>query len=186
MKSFFALALPLLAAAAPAPITEPRAEANPNFNVMAIRSASPIHYSQLNAAGQKFWLGGKTSSYCPDIDGIQCPPGNQTVLASGGNSLDVEVPGGQQVYVAPSGALSFTQAHSANIPPAPQSAPWSHYTFNGWGASGFMACPTEDNRWQVFVAMQNATVPQGNVSDCLGFSAMALPYKGEVPAWQYA
>jgi hypothetical protein len=106
---------------------------------------------------------------------------------------DVEVPGGQQVYVDPSGALSFTQAHSAYIPPGSAIGglmyeagnPWSHYTFNGWGASGFMACPTDDNRWQVFAAMQNATVPSGNVEDCLGFSAMALTYKGAVPAWQY-
>jgi len=104
----------------------------------------------------------------------------------------VEVPGGQQIYVDPSGALSFTQAHSASIPPGSAIGglvyepgnPWSHYTFNGWGASGFMACPT-DNRWQVFAAMQNATVPSGNVGDCLGFSAMALTYKGPVPAWQY-
>lgn len=83
MKSFFALALPVLAAAVPVE----RAEANPNFSVMAVRSASPIHYMQLNAAGQKFWLGGKTSSYCPHIEGLECPAGNQTVLASGGNSL---------------------------------------------------------------------------------------------------
>jgi hypothetical protein len=48
-----------------------------------------------------------------------------------------------------------------------------------------MACPTEDNRWQVFAALSNATVPSGNVADCLGFSAIALAYKGDVPAWQY-
>jgi hypothetical protein len=76
------LALPLLAAAAP--ITEPAA--NPAFSVMAIRSASPIHYLQLNAAGQKFYLGGNTASYCP-AQVHQCPPGNQTVFAPGGSSL---------------------------------------------------------------------------------------------------
>ncbi|KAJ5290683.1 uncharacterized protein N7443_010936 [Penicillium atrosanguineum] len=191
MKTFIAsLALPLLAAAAPAMQTR---EANPPFSVMAIRSASPIHYSQMNAAGQKFYLGGKTSSYCPDLEGITCPAGNQTVIAGGGSALDGEVPGGQQIYVDPTGALSFTQAHSAFIPAGSAigglkyeaGKPWSHYTFNGWGASGFMACPTDDNRWQVYAAMQNATVPSGNVDDCLGFSAMALPYKGPVPAWQY-
>ncbi|KAJ5211479.1 uncharacterized protein N7498_003125 [Penicillium cinerascens] len=191
MKTFAAsLALPLLAAAAPAMQTP---EGNPSFGVMAIRSASPIHYMQMNAAGQKFWLGGQTSSYCPDLQGLDCPAGNQTVIVGSGCALDVEVPGGQQIYVDPSGALSFTQAHSASIPPGSAiggfkyepGKPWSHYTFNGWGASGFMACPTDDNRWQVFAAMENATVPSGNVEDCLGFSAMALTYKGPVPAWQY-
>lgn len=85
MKTFIAsLALPLLAAAAPA-CTPP--DANPPFGVMAVRSASPIHYLQLNAAGQKFWLGGQTSSYCPTEVVQDCPPGNQTVLAPGGNAL---------------------------------------------------------------------------------------------------
>ncbi|KAJ5724563.1 hypothetical protein N7493_006291 [Penicillium malachiteum] len=184
-----AIALPLLAAAAPAA----QASIPPSFGVMAVRSGSPIHYAQMNAAGQKFWLGGSTSSYCPSIDGIVCPPGNQTVFASGGNAMDVEVPGGQQVYVDPTGALSFTQAHSASIPAGSAvggliyetGEPWNHYTFSGWGATGFMACPTSDNRWQVFAAMQNATVPSGDVDDCLGFSALALTYNGDVPAWQY-
>lgn len=85
MKTFVAsLALPLLAAAAPAMHTP---EVNPPFSVMAIRSASPIHYMQMNAAGQKFWLGGKTSSYCPSMEGLDCPPGNQTVIAGGGGAL---------------------------------------------------------------------------------------------------
>ncbi|KAJ5584720.1 uncharacterized protein N7459_004520 [Penicillium hispanicum] len=193
MKAFLAsLALPLLAAAAPAPA--PSGQANPPFTVMSIRSASPIHYLQMNAAGQKFWLGGSTSSYCPTNVGAGCPPGNQTVFAPGGNAMDVEVPGGQQVYVDPSGALSFTQAHSALIPPGSAvgglayelGQPWNHYTFHGWGTDGFMACPTSDHRWQVFAAISNATVPSGNVSDCLGFSAIALTYQGSAPAWQYA
>lgn len=64
--------------------------------------------------------------------------------------------------------------------------PWSHCTVHDFGADGFMACPTQDHRWQVFVAMQNATVPSGNVNDCLGFSALALTYNGDIPAWQYA
>jgi hypothetical protein len=86
MKSFIAsLALPLLAAAAPASQVTP--DANPPFTVTAVRSASPIQYLQLNAAGQKFWLGGSTSSYCPTEVVPKCPPGNQTVLAPGGNAL---------------------------------------------------------------------------------------------------
>lgn len=207
------LAFPLLAASAP--VGEPAP--NPAFGVMAIRSASPIHYLQLNAASQKFYLGGNTASYCP-TQVKNCPPGNQTVFAPGGSSLvshqvtshtmhpshpmkdnpannpqDTMVPGGQQVYIDPTGALSFTQAHSVNIPQGSSlgpfhyaaDEPWAHYSFAGWGASGFMACPADDNRWQVFAAIQNATVPQGNVDECLGFSAVALDYTGDIPAWQY-
>lgn len=50
-----------------------------------------------------------------------------------------------------------------------------------------MACPTDDkSRWQVFAAVKNATVPLDDVEKCLGFSAMAITYKGEAPAWQYS
>ncbi|KAJ5648721.1 hypothetical protein N7490_005093 [Penicillium lividum] len=190
MKAVIAsIALPLLASAAPVATTA----ANPEFGVMSVRSGSPIHYLQMNASGQKFYLGGTTSSYCPSIQGLVCPPGNQTVFAPGGNAMSVEVPGGQQVYVDPTGALSFTQAHSASIPAGSavgdmvyeSGDPWSHYSFNGWGAQGLMACPTTDNRWQVFAAIQNATVPSGSVDDCLGFDAFALTYTGDIPAWQY-
>ncbi|KAB8076929.1 hypothetical protein BDV29DRAFT_73087 [Aspergillus leporis] len=179
------LLLPLLAAAAP---TAPE---NPPFGVMAGRSASPIHLLAMNAAGQKFWLGGETTSYCPLPEG--CPAGTSTVFSPGGYGLNVMVPGGQQVYVDPSGALSFTQAHSAYIPDGSARGPFNyepgenfgHYTFNGWGASGFMACPTEDNRWQVFAAIQNATVPKGDVNECLGFSAIAPTADQSAAAWQY-
>lgn len=107
---------------------------------------------------------------------------------------DTEVPGGQQVYVGPQGGLRFTQAHSAFIPPGSDvggmiyepGKPYSHLTFKGFGANGLMACPTKTNHhWQVFAAMDNATVPTGNVNDCLGFDAVALTYSGPVPAWQY-
>ncbi|BCS18906.1 putative IgE binding protein [Aspergillus puulaauensis] len=184
--------LPLLGAALPASNPAPK---NPEaFTVMATRSASPIHFLPLNAAGQSFWLGGKPSTYCPLPSG--CPPGNTTVLAGNGAALSVVVPGGQQVYVAPSGALKFTQAHSAYIPPGSSYGPFEYkpgaqgssfgyYEYSGWGAKGFMACPTDDNRWQVFAALQNATVPSGEVKDCLGFNALAVPSNQTGQTWQY-
>lgn len=63
--------------------------------------------------------------------------------------------------------------------------PFNHLTFKGFGAEGLMACPTKTPRWQVFAAMHNATVPLGNVNDCLRFDALAITYTGPVPAWQY-
>ncbi|KAL6237169.1 hypothetical protein BDW75DRAFT_92165 [Aspergillus navahoensis] len=197
MKLAFASSLlPLLAAAAPTSTASlPNGAEQPAaFTVMAARSASPIHFLPLTASGQSFWLGGNTTTYCPLPS--NCPPGNTTVLAGNGGSLSVVVPGGQQIYVAPTGALKFTQAHSAYIPPGssygpfeyvpgPEGSVFGHYMYSGWGASGFMACPTEDNRWQVFGALQNATVPSGNVEDCLGFSAIAVPSKLVGQTWQY-
>lgn len=51
-----------------------------------------------------------------------------------------------------------------------------------------MACPdnaADPKSWQVFADIRNATVPTGNVDDCLGFDAAAIPYNGSIPAWQY-
>ncbi|KNG87036.1 IgE-binding protein [Aspergillus nomiae NRRL 13137] len=163
------LLLPLLAAAAPV------APENPPFSVMATRSASPIHFLPMTASGQKFYLGGETTSYCPIGEG--CPPGNQTVFAPGGYGMNVMVPGGQQVYVDPKGALSFTQAHSAYIPEAP---PWVPST-----TSPARTGATTPSTAGVFAAVQNATVPKGNVAECLGFNALANTAPKEAAAWQY-
>lgn len=99
------------------------------------------------------------------------------------------------MYVEPSGAVGFTQAHSAYIPPGSyiggftyQPGPsYGRYSFNGWGADGFMACPSPGTLfYKVFANIRNATVPTGNIDDCLGFVALAITYTGPSPAaWQY-
>lgn len=91
------LALPLLGAAAPAPAPSGKpfsAQTDTTqmpFSVLAARSASPIHYQQMQASSTKFWLGGqaKTNSSCPAIaaDKGSCPPGDQTYLGREGNSM---------------------------------------------------------------------------------------------------
>ncbi|RAL13314.1 putative IgE-binding protein [Aspergillus homomorphus CBS 101889] len=191
-----------------------------SFNVMSARSASPIHLLPLNAASGGFYLGlQNASSYCPEV--VEklgaCPPGTETVFDAGANSLDVSVPGGQQVYIAPSGALAFTQPHSANIPAGSVVGAFSYSqkpgaTFGYWTLenSGLIACPVPAaaaaadacssavpsatptpgaantaSKWQVFAAWGNATVPSGNVRDCLGFDALAVGRNGSAAAWEY-
>ncbi|KAJ5115329.1 hypothetical protein NUU61_001088 [Penicillium alfredii] len=200
--AFTTLLLPLLAAAAPAPTatTQPAATStptpNPSFRVLALRSASQIHYFRMTARENKIWLGNQTEAFCPE--NVQpCPPGKETIFAPGGTAMDVAVPGGQQVYVDPTGALRYTQAHSAAIPPGSARGPFTYqthpgntanhfYNFTGWGANGFMACPAKNSQWQVFANVQNATVPLGDRKACLPFHALADPYKGAAAAWQYS
>ncbi|KAL8681886.1 MAG: hypothetical protein Q9186_002043 [Xanthomendoza sp. 1 TL-2023] len=176
------------------------------FGVIAARSASPIHLSSVNASGQAFWIGKDTAIYCPLQPPLECPSGNQTVfqVAGGGASLDNVVPGGQQIYVAPNGKLSYTIAHSSYIPPGSALQTFNatsgtinenigRLTFEGLGGSGFVACPSRKSKgkwvgpYQVFVgvkALSDKDVPSGCKKDCLGFSALTAPYTGE-PAWQY-
>jgi hypothetical protein len=149
------------------------------FGVISARSASPIHLMPLTARGGKFYLGGgPPSSYCPESVGSGCPAGNDTVFAGGDGtlSLGVVVPGGQQVYVAQNGALSYTIAHSANIPAGSivdqfsKDAPSNGNSFGYLNFElGFIACPAgAGNGYQVFGQVDGGKFG----SDCLGFSAL--------------
>ncbi|OAK94791.1 hypothetical protein IQ06DRAFT_82112 [Phaeosphaeriaceae sp. SRC1lsM3a] len=162
------------------------------FGVISARSASPIHLQSLTARGTKFYLGGGApSSYCPVQQvGDACPPGNTTVLAGGDKtlSLGVIVPGGQQVYVAPDGALSYTIAHSAAIPSGSiqdefsKEAPSNGNSFGYLNfPTGWVACPAaEGSGYQVFAQIESATFGP----DCLGFS-MLTSAVDQPGAWQY-
>ncbi|KAL6707849.1 hypothetical protein ACN47E_003749 [Coniothyrium glycines] len=200
MKYAFAittLVATTLAGSCPAPTPAPEPEPEPSgpsyFGVMSARSASPIHFQTLNARGGKFYLGGPgPSSYCPVAQvGDACPPGNTTVLAGGDRTLalGVIVPGGQRVYVAPDGALSYTQAHSAYIPTGSivdqfsREAPAAGQSFGYLNfETGFVACPAagEGQGYQVF-----GQVDGGNFGDgCLGFNALTVA-TDKAGAWQY-
>lgn len=168
--------------AAPAASATPAPPAGPSyFGVISARSASPVHLLPLTARSGKFYLGGgPPSSYCPVAQvGSACPLGNTTVLAGGDQtlSLGVIVPGGQQVYVAPDGALSYTQAHSAYIPTGSVldefsreeptgTSPYGYLNFE----TGFVACPAvaPATGYQVFGQVDGATFG----SECLGFNAL--------------
>jgi hypothetical protein len=167
------------------PTSTPTPSPGPDyFGVISARSASPIHLLPLTARGGKFYLGGgPPSSYCPESVGSACPPGNTTVLAGGDKtlSLGVIVPGGQQVYVAADGSLSYTTAHSAYIPAGSvvdqfsKTAPSNGNSFGYLNfETGFVACPVgaADQGYQVYGQTQNFEAS----SDCLGFSALTCKF----------
>ncbi|KAH7350285.1 hypothetical protein BKA66DRAFT_431415 [Pyrenochaeta sp. MPI-SDFR-AT-0127] len=179
---------------APSSTPEPPVGGPPSyFGVISARSASPVHLLPLTARGGKFYLGGPgPSSYCPVAQvGDACPPGNETVLAGGDKTLGlgVIVPGGQQVYVAPDGALSYTVAHSAYIPTGSiidkfsRQAPADGQQFGYLNFdTGFVACPAagEGQGYQVFGQVQGGTYGP----ECLGFNALTVA-TDKPGAWQY-
>lgn len=71
--------------------------------------------------------------------------------------------------------FTYTKAENAS------SGYLSTYAFD---APGLMACPTTQGSYQVFAAISNATVPNGRISDCTGFRALAADYGGN-PVWEY-
>ena len=181
MKTFVALS---------AFVANAMAQTTGYFGVVSARSASPIHLLSLEANGGHFFLGGANSAYCPPELGAEvCAayPGNQTVLAGGDVtlSLGVVVPGGQQVYVAPDGALSYTQPHSVFKPNGSVVDGWSRTQGETFGnlnfVDGLVACPTAgDKPWQVYGQLPGVELSP----DCLGFSALTVNTTG-ANAWEY-
>ncbi|GKZ35116.1 hypothetical protein AbraIFM66950_005666 [Aspergillus brasiliensis] len=222
---------------------ESSSESTSSFTVTASRSNSPINNLPLTIFSGRFYLGGRTSSYCPPGVASEgdCPPGNETIIV-GGNGLAVSVPGGQQIFILPSGALSFTSPHSSYMPLGSSTGPFSYTPGTPYGSwnytgspGGFIACPVRPGasnsssvghsstpkpgstptptpskhsaspsssyvspsvspsatpgagggRWIVFVNWKNATVPGGNVDECLGFGARAWGRNASVGAWEY-
>lgn len=119
------------------------------------------------------------------------------------SAQDVSVPGGQRVYVAPTGELGFTQAHSASISPGsaqdgftlsstPVNGQLASLGFSKLGATGFLACPAGPNGtapFKIFAdvsALKDADVPGGSISACIGFDALVGEYtESGSAAWQY-
>ncbi|EAW08518.1 putative IgE binding protein [Aspergillus clavatus NRRL 1] len=157
------------------------------FEVIANAPGTPVDRLRLAASNLSFSLGGQTTTFCPLQDG--CPPGNHTVIDASGGALDVIVPGGQRIFINPAGAVSFTQAHSTFIPPGSTLGPFFQsqgvWHFRGPGAFDFMACPTPSRIWQVFAAQRNVTVPLGNVTACVRFVAVVIPFLTGPGAFQY-
>lgn len=173
-----------------------------SYGMMVLRSASPIHYGQVNASGGKFYIGLEKPSVgtCPgSVPKNTCPAGKNTLVLFNDNkyaSLNVMVPGGQRIYVAPDRSLSYTSAHSAYIPTGSKVdgfklgkkgentlRPITHT--NG----PFVACPKKKGTgpWKVYVGTPKPKdAPSGCATDCLEFSNMAVEVTNErYGAWQY-
>ncbi|KAF3934018.1 hypothetical protein ABW19_dt0200844 [Dactylella cylindrospora] len=192
--------LSLLAAVSAAPADPPNVIRNNSYGFLALRSASPIHFGNLNASNGKIWIGKDTSSYCP-LPPRSCPPGKVTAFWINDTvSMAVSVPGGQQLYIDPKGALSYTQAHSGYMPKGSITNGFkvednheTHLSYFSHARGGFLACPTGKKAtgpYQIFVdvdgKLKDKDVPSKKKRDCLGFTAAGGSAQEQFAAWQYA
>ena len=105
---------------------------------------------------------------------------------------DANIPGGQTIYVAKDGALSYTPAHEGNVIPLTYPSGFSYsndsqlsnglgyFTFSGTPSKGWLACPTaKGGPWQVFAYIRGT-----NNQGCMEFEATGEPYEGGA-VWQY-
>ncbi|KAF2213450.1 hypothetical protein CERZMDRAFT_83623 [Cercospora zeae-maydis SCOH1-5] len=101
---------------------------NQFFSLMALRSATPIHFGPINANGGQLWIGKQPSTYCPGVQGLDCAGVNTTrttfALSNGVLSLAVQVSGGQKVFIEPCGRVSYTRAGDPALPAGAVTSGW--------------------------------------------------------------
>jgi hypothetical protein len=117
------------------------------------------------------------------------------------DAQDVNVPAGEDVFVARNGALGFSRAHGDWYPDGAIGVPFKttfnsicnvlgQFSFSGDGSTDWLACPVaEEGPWQVFAAIEgldDGNVPGGCVDECIGFEALTVEYvRTEPAAFQY-
>ncbi|KAF7168147.1 hypothetical protein CNMCM6106_003452 [Aspergillus hiratsukae] len=151
-------------------------------------SNSPLT-GPVNANGGSFYTGKPTTVVCPEnVPEADCPPVNTTSFVAQGSKLflNAAVPGGQQVYISPSGRLTYTLPHSGYIP-------YGSLTDLPIFANSFLnplltlwLCADDSgaNAWTVWAEYTNATTGaiMNNGSDgtnaCTRIMLEAEPYHG--------
>ncbi|KAL0943603.1 cell wall protein PhiA [Colletotrichum truncatum] len=158
--------------------TAPGLPAGAKFHLMALRSASPIHFSQLQAAKSSIFL------QLPS-QGASCDQQNATEAATftigddGGLYLYAASATPQQLYADRSGMGQGNLGYTTGAQPGPRNGERTGWTIDAYGdltlrGSSFLACPNSiDNAWSVWVSA-GVSQPAG-LTDCLGFSARAVP-----------
>ncbi|KAL2059782.1 hypothetical protein VTL71DRAFT_10166 [Oculimacula yallundae] len=193
---------------------------------------SPLNHQVIQASGQAFYLGlEKPTTYCPEIVEPFCPNVTQTIVAGAmaamyvripfppnlssrprllfGSAADgvcqVNVPGGQQIWVRPDGWVGYTQAHSASVPTGAYRGGFANVTITsecdptvdvfawktpGESSEGILACPDLPDYMVNSPATHQIYVrtPEFKLEDCVeleGLLATSLPSGSAFGAWQY-
>ncbi|XDG05956.1 hypothetical protein ABKA04_005571 [Annulohypoxylon sp. FPYF3050] len=164
-----------------------------------------IDGAALNAAGQGFYSGTSgPATYCPEDVGKRCPEVQGTLVYSGMTGMAVAVPGGQSIYVSPSGTVEYTRAHSTAIPPGSFIGGWFNKTIlsdceptryvmdfvstDGTNIGGVKLCPNIESwmsgtgaSYRLYVGTKNFN--QTNCHDAVGLNLN--PVEADVGCWQY-
>ncbi|EME42211.1 hypothetical protein DOTSEDRAFT_95543, partial [Dothistroma septosporum NZE10] len=174
------------------------------FYLLALRSASPIHFGTIDANASGLWIGKESADFCPNLPGLRnsCPNSTATVFGisqdglqsntTGNLYLEVIVPGGQQIYIEPAcGKVLYTTPHSSFKPQGSILGGWSLDTTRGGDLSflaylnGTFFCPVDNitdpvtrqprGPWQMYASLPNVTLPS---KQCLGANLLASNTSG--------
>jgi hypothetical protein len=148
------------------------------FSIMALRSASPVHHTQIQAINGAYYLGN------PD-QGAQCGPVNpnyaQFFLTKEGDLYLYTPNPPEQTFIDRSGMGQGVMGYTQGVMPIGRNQERGPFIINDegnvvlnatGGAVGFQACPNAlGGGYSVW--LEGATNPGGN-SDCIPFTAKAV------------
>ncbi|KAK0766488.1 hypothetical protein N5P37_000213 [Trichoderma harzianum] len=155
----------------------------------------------INARDRSFIIGAQSpSTRCDLKDLAQCPAGDSTLVNDDMSFLASAAPGGQFVYVAPDGSISYPPAHSSLRPPGAQVGGFHPYLApvdNGesvhvlnWrsndGTAGLWACPVSPGAPIAYQAVLKAATARFNGLGCLAVDGIRIqPAGSDFGAWEY-
>lgn len=178
-----------------------------------------VHAKVINAHNKVFIIGAESpTTYCGLDDTEQCPQANSTLVDAGMTRLAVSelhplallrrltlsaqsaVPGGQFIYVAPDGLISYPSAHSSHRPPGSEVGGFfSFQLFSdcivpvpllSWqstnGTTGLWACPSSSGHPVSELAILKASSSEFDGEGCLKLDGVHIREAGEeFGAWAY-
>ncbi|KAM0259366.1 hypothetical protein ACHAQJ_003398 [Trichoderma viride] len=155
----------------------------------------------INARDRSFIIGAPSPSTRCDLNNPeQCPAGDITLINSEMSFLASAVPGGQFIYVAPDGSISYPSAHSSLRPPGAQVGGFYSYqvSFDGgepvkvlsWrsndGKAGLWACPVSPGAPVAYQAVLKAATARFSGLGCLAVDGIRIQPAGDsFGAWEY-
>ncbi|RYP05711.1 hypothetical protein DL764_003636 [Monosporascus ibericus] len=173
-KALTAAALLSLSSAAcvPRPSELP---AGSRFSLMALRSASPVHFATFSATKSSLFLNLPDQDATCDVE----DPGYATFyLNEGGLYLYAASATPQQIYADRSGMGQGKLGYITGAQPPPRNAELDGWVVDEYGnlsldGAGFLACPDSiQGSWSLWIDA-GVEQPAGN-SDCLGISARTV------------
>ncbi|KAI1121216.1 hypothetical protein F5Y10DRAFT_105599 [Nemania abortiva] len=178
------------ASASPSP-TSTAVVPGDKFGILALRSASPIHFAQFSAALSSIFLNlPSQNATCDDgTNPTTADSATFTLSEDGGLYLYAASATPQQLFVDRSGMGQGKLGYTTGAQPAPRNGERTAFSIDEYGdlsfnGAGFIACPNSiDGAWSVWVDAGVAN-PAGN-SGCLGLSARTVKIAGTADSCLY-
>ncbi|KAI1361565.1 hypothetical protein F5Y08DRAFT_15307 [Xylaria arbuscula] len=173
--------------ATPSPTIGP----NEPFGILSLRSASPIHFAQFQAALSSIFLDLPSQNSTCD-DGEKPTEANYatfTLSEDGGLYLYAASATPQQLFVDRSGMGQGKLGYTTGAQPGPRNGERTGFSIDEYGdlsfnGAGFIACPNSiDGAWSVWV--DAGVVNPGGNSDCLGLAARTTKIEQDVNSCSY-